>query len=147
MCAFSYLSQYVPCPLPSGCLAVRYIHFTPSPELQIMKQPEKRWWKVYPMALIQKQCLSLLWRQIKKISRYTTNSMNIWYKLYRNIIKIMVREKKQCGALERPQTFELVRLRSKSYFLSDKTLESSLTRNVTEIKYIHGKHSETNCWM
>lgn len=73
--------------------------------------------------------------------------MNTWYKLYRNVIKIMVTGgKKQCSILERPQTFELVRLRSKSDFLFDKTLESSLTRNVTEIKYIHGKHFETNCW-
>lgn len=49
--------------------------------------------------------------------------------------------------LERPQTSKPVRFRSKSHFSFDKTSESSLTRNVIEIKYIHGKHFETNCWM
>lgn len=38
---FLTFSEFTPCPLPSGCLAVRCIYFTPSPELRMMKQPEK----------------------------------------------------------------------------------------------------------
>lgn len=38
-------------------------------------------------------------------------------------------------------------LRSKSYFSMDKTSEFSLTKVIIVIKYIHGKHPETNCCM
>lgn len=40
-----------------------------------------------------------------------------------------------------------MRLTSESQFLCDKTSESSLTRNIIAIKYVCGKHSETNCWI
>lgn len=66
---------------------------------------------------------------------------------YIEIIKTMVRKESNLICWKEHRLSSLVRYRSKSHFLFDKTSDSSLTRNVIEIKYILGKHSEINCWI
>lgn len=71
---FLTFSEFAPCPLPSGCLAVRCIYFTPSPELRMMKQPEKD--DERSVALTQKQFFFFLTVETNKENGKIHNEMH-----------------------------------------------------------------------